>query len=332
MTDGALAGGRRAGRLGVVFPGLYPCADFGRLQQAARQNAWGLLAQGPTTEDVPTKLKEQSVLEPDLPGDRLSGHRAGVFLKLIFPAGFYCSLLVFFGIIFGDGGYGSFDMRYCSGSHRQGAGLEKAVPPAIVLVWLFGLSTVVWGTVTCSWFGMPAEQVPQWLVNLSVPVFSNAYSGQLWYPFGPGGAGLTTSQNLQIFCLRWRWFSLPLRMSNAPWNRHSLKLLGDIGLALELFGIYYVVLSLVVSSAVFPLGLVLGGFPVGTAAIVLVAVGFVLNFVFSNYEGSIAGSVKSKPDQHQFRAAGRCQRLFRHCLLHPPFGRWALRARPSRQR
>ena len=201
---------------------------------------------------------------------------------------------MFFGIIFGDGGYGLLICAIAAVPTVRALASKKAVPPAIVLVWLFGLSTVVWGTITCSWFGMPAEQVPQWLVNLSVPVFSNAYSGRLWYPFGPGGAGLTTSQNLQIFCFTLALVQLTIaHVKCAVRDRHSLKLLGDIGLALELFGIYYVVLSLVVSSAVFPLGLVLGGFPVGTAAIVLVAVGFVLNFVFSNYEGSIAGSVKA---------------------------------------
>ena len=50
-------------------------------------------------------------------------------------------------------------------------------------------------------------------------------------------------------------------------------------------------LSLVVSSEVFSFGLVLGGIPVGMAAGTLVAVGFVLSFVFSNYEGSLVKSI-----------------------------------------
>lgn len=294
MTDEALAEGGAQDVSVSYFQGYIPAEDLGRLQQAARQNAWGLLAQDPTTEDdVPTKLKNNRFVSLIYPVTDFLGTVPGYF-EFDISGWFLLFLLVFFGIIFGDGGYGLLICAIAAVPTIRALASKKAVPPAIVLVWLFGLSTVVWGTITCSWFGMPAEQVPQWLVNLSVPVFSNAYSGQLWYPFGPGGAGLTTSQNLQIFCFTLALVQLTIaHVKCAVRDRHSLKLLGDIGLALELFGIYYVVLSLVVSSAVFPLGLVLGGFPVGTAAIVLVAVGFVLNFVFSNYEGSIAGSVKA---------------------------------------
>jgi len=70
-------------------------------------------------------------------------------------------------------------------------------------------------------------------------------------------------------------------------------MLGDIGSILQLLGIYYLVLSLVVNAEVFSFGLVIGGIPVGTVAIALIGIGFVLSFVFSNYEGSIIKSVLS---------------------------------------
>ena len=74
-------------------------------------------------------------------------------------------------------------------------------------------------------------------------------------------------------------------------NRRSLKILADIGSVLQLLGIYYIVLSLVVNSAVFTFSLVLGGIPVGTIAIALIGVGFALSFSFANYEGSIIKSI-----------------------------------------
>ena len=76
-------------------------------------------------------------------------------------------------------------------------------------------------------------------------------------------------------------------------NKGSVKMLGDIGSILQLLGIYYLVLSLVVNAEVFSFGLVISGIPIGTAAIVLIAVGFVISFVFSNYEGSIIKSILS---------------------------------------
>jgi V/A-type H+-transporting ATPase subunit I len=68
-------------------------------------------------------------------------------------------------------------------------------------------------------------------------------------------------------------------------------MLGDIGSILQLLGIYYLVLSLVVNPQVFSFSLVIGGIPVGTVAIALIGIGFVMSFVFSNYEGSIVKSI-----------------------------------------
>ena len=65
------------------------------------------------------------------------------------------------------------------------------------------------------------------------------------------------------------------------------------GSILQLLGVYYLVLSLVVNPQVFSFGLVIAGIPVGTVAIALIGVGFVLSFVFANYEGSIGKSVVS---------------------------------------
>jgi V/A-type H+-transporting ATPase subunit I len=60
---------------------------------------------------------------------------------------------------------------------------------------------------------------------------------------------------------------------------------------LQLTGMYYVVLSLVVNPQVFPFTLVLGGIPVGIVAFVMIGIGFVMSFVFANYAGSIIKSI-----------------------------------------
>ena len=164
-----------------------------------------------------------------------------------------------------------------------------------LLVGLFGLSTVLWGTLTCTWFGLTPEQLPGWLKSLSIPVFSNVYADKIWYPFWTNGtAGLTTAQNLQIFCFSLALIQLTVaHIKGVLRNKGSIKMLGDIGSILQLFGIYYLVLSLVVNAEVFSFGLVIGGIPVGTFAIALIGIGFVLSFVFSNYEGSIIKSILS---------------------------------------
>jgi len=156
-----------------------------------------------------------------------------------------------------------------------------------------GLSTMLWGTLTCTWCGLPAEQLPGWLQALSIPVISNVYADKLWaLPWTPEGVGLTTAQNLQIFCFSLALIQLSIaHIKEAVRHRASLKILGDIGSILQLVGIFYLVLSLVVNPEVFTFSLVLAGIPIGTVSIALIGVGFVMTFVFANYEGSIVKSI-----------------------------------------
>ena len=202
-------------------------------------------------------------------------------------------ILIFFGIIFGDGGYGLFICAVTGILMAKTAAAKKKMPPAFLLLGLFGLSTILWGTLTCTWFGLAPEQIPEWLQKLSVPVISNVYADKIWYPpWTNGEAGLTTAQNLQIFCFSLALVQLTVaHIKVASRNRKSVKILADIGSIMQLIGIFYVVLSFVVNGAVFPFGLVVGGVPVGTVALVMVLVGFVLSFVFANYEGNIGKSI-----------------------------------------
>lgn len=281
-------------RVSVAYlVGFLPAEDLSKLLTMARENAWGLLAEDPTEEDdAPTKLQNNKFVSLVYPLTDFLGSVPGYFEPDI-SGWFLVFIMIFVGIIFGDGGYGllicGISAAMMLKNHRE----KKTIAPITWLLLLFGGITVVWGTVTCSWFGLAPEVLPQWLRKLSVPVLSNVYSDKVWYPFWTGGeAGLTTSQNVQIFCFTIALVHLLIaHVSGARRNRGSLKMLGDIGSILELIGMYYVVLSMVVNGAVFGLDLVVSGIPVGTIAIALVIIGFVVNFIFGNYEKSILQSV-----------------------------------------
>ena len=273
--------------------GFLPAEDLGKLQAMARENAWGLLAEDPTEEDdAPTKLQNNKFVSLVYPLTDFLGSVPGDFEPDI-SGWFLAFIMIFVGIIFGDGGYGLLICGIAAAMMIKNRREKKAIAPIAWLLLLFGAVTVVWGTVTCSWFGLAPEVLPAWLQNLSVPVLSNVYSDKIWYPFWTGGeAGLTTSQNVQIFCFTIALIHLLIaHISGARGNRGSLKILGDIGSILELIGMYYVVLSMVVNGAVFGLDLVVSGIPVGTISISLVIIGFAVNFIFGNYEKSILQSV-----------------------------------------
>ncbi len=277
----------------AYFKGYIEAENVDELKKTASESSWGLLIEEPTEEDnVPTKLKNNKFVSLIYPLTDFLGTVPGYF-EYDISGWFLAFILIFFGIIFGDGGYGLLITTVAAIPIIKAIISKKSVAPTFLLVGLFGLSTILWGTLTCTWFGLAPEQLPGWLKSLSVPFISNVYADKLWHPFWTSGdIGLTTAQNLQIFCFSLALIQLTVaHIKGAVRNKGSLKMLGDIGSMLQLFGIYYLVLSLVVNAQVFSFGLVLGGIPVGTVAIALIGIGFVLSFVFSNYEGSIIKSI-----------------------------------------
>ena len=277
------------------FTGYIEAENLDKLKQTAQSNSWGLLVEEPSVEDnVPTKLKNNKFVSLIYPLTDFLGTVPGYF-EYDISGWFLAFILIFFGIIFGDGGYGLLICAIAAIPIIKSLIAKKQISPMFLLVGLFGLSTVLWGTFTCTWFGLSPEQLPAWLKSLSIPVISNVYADKIWYPFWTNGAaGLTTAQNLQIFCFSLALIQLTVaHIKGALRNKGSIKMLGDIGSILQLLGIYYVVLSLVVNAEVFSFGLIIGSIPVGTVAIALIGIGFVLSFVFSNYEGSIIKSILS---------------------------------------
>ncbi len=275
------------------FSGYVPAYDLDKLKATAKENSWGLLAEDPSEDDdVPTKLHNNKFVSLIYPLTDFLGTVPGYF-EYDISGWFLGFILVFFGIIFGDGGYGLLICAVAGALILKSYLTKKEIPPAYLLIALMGGATVLWGIITCTWFGLEPQYLPVWLQKISVPFLSNVYADKIWHPFWTSGdVGLTTAQNVQIFCFALALVQLTVaHIKGAIRNRKSLKVLGDIGSALQVIGIFYIVLSLVVNSRVFGLGLVIGGVPVGTVAISLVLGGFAMTFIFANYEGNIGKSI-----------------------------------------
>lgn len=275
------------------FNGYIEADNVELLKQEAKEHSWGLVIEEPTEEDnVPTKLKNNKFVSLVYPLTDFLNVVPG-YNEYDISGWFLVFILIFFGMIFGDGGYGILVTAVAAVPIVKALASKKTVPPTFILVALLGLSTIVWGTLTCTWFGLTPEQLPGWLKSLSIPVISNVYSDKIWVPFWmENGVGLTTAQNLQIFCFILALIQLEIaHIKVAITTRKSLRVLGEVGSIIELLGMFYLVLSLVVNGEVFSFGLVISGIPVGTLAIASVAVGFVMNFVFVNYNGSILKSI-----------------------------------------
>lgn len=275
--------------------GFVPEDSVKNFTDSCRENSWAYALADPSEDDnVPTKLKNNRLVSLIYPLTDFLGTVPG-YHEYDISGWFLLFFTVFFGMIFGDGGYGL--LVLFAGIIMALKNAKKGGSAMAGLMIILGLSTVVWGGVTCTWFGLAPEQLPSWLVGLSVPPLSNAYPDVAWLPFWSDDISkgtLTTAQNLQIFCFTLAFIQLSVAhikgiARNA--SEKSLKWLGELGSLLQLWGMFYVVLNMVVSSSIFSFAELIYGVPVGKVSIGLVGFGFALSFVFSNYEGNIGKSI-----------------------------------------
>ena len=276
--------------------GYVPVADMEEFENCCKEHQWAYASQDPENPDeVPTKLKNNKIVSMIYPLTDFLGTVPG-YAEYDISGWFLLFFTVFFGMIFGDGGYGLLLLVVFVLLSLKSKISGKKVPALFPLAILLSFATVVWGLVTCTWFGLSPDQLRglglDWLVNLSITPISNAAPEGYLLPLFWTDGGLTKDQNLEIFCFALALMQLSVAHIKAMIaDRKSLKALGDFGSLIQLWGMFYVVLSLVVSSEIFPLGLVIGNIPVGLLAIALVGIGFALSFIFANYSGSIKDSI-----------------------------------------
>ncbi|MDR2102919.1 MAG: V-type ATP synthase subunit I [Treponema sp.] len=257
--------------------GFVPQDELGVLKRAAAENGWALLADDPGEEDnVPTKLKNNPLVSLIYPLtdflETVPGYRevdiSGWFLL------FFC---VFFGMIFGDAGYGILLMLI--GIIGAAKTAKKGVPAGLKMLMLLSFSNIVWGVLTCTWFGIDPVKLPGILKLISLPQISSAVAAE-----SPAAKALV-DQNLQIFCFSLALLQLSIAHIKGIFrNIRSLKLLGELGSLAMLVGMFNVVLSLVVSNKYRQI-------PFLPLSLYLIIGGFVLTFVFAGYEGSILKSI-----------------------------------------
>ena len=280
--------------------GFVPVDSMAKFESFAKEQKWAFAASDPSEDDnVPTKLKNNKLVSLIYPLTDFLGTVPG-YHEYDISGWFLAFFTIFFGMIFGDGGYGALVTAVAVIFILKSLFGGKKVPPMLGLVLLLGVATMVWGAVTCTWFGLQPEQLPEWIVALSVPPISNAYADVQWIPFWTSDASagtLGTAQNLQIFCFTLALIQLCVAHLKGMARyitdkQHRLKFLGEFGSFVQLIGMYWVVLSMVVDGNVFPLmGGDVYGLPWGTISIAMVGGGFAFSFVFANYEGSVGKSI-----------------------------------------
>jgi V/A-type H+-transporting ATPase subunit I len=256
--------------------GYIPRDDLGLLKRAAAEKGWAFAAGDPGPEDpVPTKLKNNKLASLIYPLtdflEVVPGYR-----EVDISGWFLFFFVIFFGMIFGDAGYGALILILSLLGIIKTA--KKGVPPILKLLLLLGLSNFTWGVLTCSWFGIQVKMLPDALKAVSLDLISNVTADK------SAMDKAIVQQNLIIFCFSLALLQLSIGHILAILHDRSLKILGHLGNMAMLGGMDFIILSLIASNEARHI-------PMYTQAIYIFAAGFVFNFVFSNYEGSIGRSV-----------------------------------------
>ena len=263
--------------LAVCFlKGYAPSETMDGLKAAAAINCWALAIDDPVPEDAtPTRLKNSRFVQLLTP---LTG-----FLDLVpgynevdISPWFLMFFAIFFGMLFGDAAYGTLLLLLAIFGIIKTA--KTGVPLPVRLLFLLSVSNVLWGILTCSWFGIDTDKLPWFLRDISLSYFSTA----------KGTSTDAVNQNLQIFCFSLALIHLSIARIGGFFRcirRGDLKLFAHLGTMAILWGMYNVILAIVVSKE----GLRV--FPILPISLYLLGGGFLLNFIFCYYSGSISKAI-----------------------------------------
>lgn len=283
----------KSGKLAWIT-GYVPVDSVEDLTAACKLNEWACAISDPADDDpVPTKLKNNKFVSIIYPLTDFLDVTPG-YHEFDISGWFLLFFSIFFGMIFADAGYGALialvGLLLLAKSKKGGRSLS-------VLVTILGLCTMVYGMLTCSWFGISWQKLPSWMVNLSLKPISSSKMEML----GIENAADIANTNQKVFCFILALIQLSIaHIKCFIADRKSMKCIGDLGSLMQLWGMFYVVMNMVVDGTRFPLmpngnPIVAFGitFPASLPiiAICVLLVGFVLSFIFSNYEGSIGKSV-----------------------------------------
>ena len=278
--------------------GYIPTNDVEKLSALATEQHWAVLISDPEEEDeVPTKLKNNALVKLIYPVSDFLGTVPG-YREYDISGWIFLFLTIFVGMIFGDAGYGAAMVLMAVFAMLSNLAKKKKVPDALLLLLVLGLATMAWGCITCNWFGIKPDLLPDFMRNLSITALSGDYSAVAAVRgIDVEAAELWSKQNVQIFCFSLALIQLSLaHIKGIIRYCKSPRLLGDLGQIFMLTGMFYVVLSMVVDGTRFPFDMPipipgLEQFPIIYLVGGLIGLGFVLSFIFSSYEGSIKDSI-----------------------------------------
>lgn len=250
---------------GVItyITGYVPSPEEAKFKELAKKEEWAYIIAEPTEEDnPPTLVKYKGVVRIIKPLFDILGTVPG-YREYDTSAYFLVFFTLFFAMIIGDAGYGLIFTLVAVLLHVK----SKKLSDMNALIYVCGIATVIWGSLTGTWFGSAEilQGIP-FLQKLVIPQIST-------YPEIFYGPGANSNNAVMKFCFILGVIQLALaRVINiiTKAKAKDLSLFSELGWLISTCVLYLLVLFLVIGAEV-NFTLVIAG----------VAIGFVLVCVFS---------------------------------------------------
>ena len=242
--------------------GYVPADNVDAFKAAAAEHHWAWAMDDPADDDelVPTKVRYNKVTRLMVPIFDILGVVPG-YREYDISFWFLAFFSLFFAMILGDAGYG---MLLLIGAAILTIKTRK-LSDATLLLWVLSIATVIWGTLTGTWFGLESAMKVPLLRALTIPILAN-------YPEYFGVSATVQQNAIMKFCfiLGTVQLSLACVMSiKRKLTERNLSWIADLGWLVAICAIYFLALYLVIGENI-PLA------PVGAC----VGIGFVLVVVF----------------------------------------------------
>ncbi len=144
--------------------GWIPVSLVGKLKGEVAKAGWGILLRDPTADETPPTLIEPPRLFRPVKAlfDGLGVVPAYTEADVSVP--FMCYFSLFFAMLVGDGAYGAIFLAATLWGWKKTAGNRSPIARSwLILLTVFSLATIAWGTLSDTWFGAQIPFCRDWV-------------------------------------------------------------------------------------------------------------------------------------------------------------------------
>ncbi|QBG47044.1 hypothetical protein EGM51_06415 [Verrucomicrobia bacterium S94] len=250
----------------VYLRGFYPADREHDIEAAAAQYGWGFTFEEVTGEDeVPTLLRNPKWVKPIQAVLDVIGVVPG-YKELDVSALFLIFLSIFFAFLIGDAGYGLLFIGVTLFGKVKTKGKEAA-QPGLNLLLIMSTCCVIFGALTGNYFGIPTESLPG-----PLQAITNDFMTGLSSDTGLRDPDVAAN-NIMFICFAIGAIHITIaHVWNFIRKINSVSCLADLGWILSTWGLFFLVLEMVIGVDAIPVPMmpknILGGM-VGTGALLI---------------------------------------------------------------